>query len=78
MSIDAGTFLHFEAERALRARVSGLIRDRGKVTVADVREALVSSRKFVVPFLEYLDRVGLTRREGDFRVLAEGHMEKGE
>jgi selenocysteine-specific elongation factor len=78
VSIDAGTFLHFEAEQALRARVSGLIRDRGKVTVADVREALVSSRKFVVPFLEYLDRVGLTRREGDFRVLAEGHMEKGE
>ena len=31
---------------------------------------LSTSRKYAVPFCEYLDRIGLTRREGDLRVLA--------
>jgi len=39
--------------------------------LAQVREAPESSRKFVVPFLEYLDRIGFTRRVGDKRVLHE-------
>ncbi len=39
-------------------------------SVAQIREALGSSRKYVVHFLEYLDRVGFTRRDGDVRVLA--------
>jgi len=34
-----------------------------------VREELGSSRKYVVPFVEYLDRVGFTKRVGDQRVL---------
>jgi selenocysteine-specific elongation factor len=41
------------------------------VTVAQIREALQSSRKYVVPFVEYLDRTGFTRRAGDLRMLVE-------
>lgn len=63
-------FLHAACEGELRETVRGLIETRGAVTVSEVREALDSSRKFVVPFLEHLDRVGFTRREGDARVLA--------
>jgi selenocysteine-specific elongation factor len=67
-------YLHADAERQLREKVAGLIGQQGGVTVAAVREALDSSRKFVVPFLEYLDRVGFTRRVGDLRYLADrGH-----
>lgn len=66
--VDGSIFLQAEVERQLREKVALLIKERGQVTVADVREALGSSRKFVVPFLEYLDRVGVTRREGDVRV----------
>ena len=38
------------------------------VTVGDVREALGSTRKFVVPLLSHLDATGRTRRRGDLRI----------
>ncbi|UCE59055.1 MAG: selenocysteine-specific translation elongation factor [Phycisphaerales bacterium] len=70
VQIDSNMYLHTETERELRERVAELIRQRGGVAVADVREALQSSRKYVVPFMEHLDRVGFTQRRGDARVLA--------
>ena len=48
-----------------------MITKQGTVTVADVREGTGSSRKYVVPFMEYLDRVGFTKREGDARRLVD-------
>ncbi len=68
--IDAELYLHADAERALRDTVDRLIAENRPVTVAELREALDSSRKYAVPFLEYLDRVGFTRRVGDVRVRA--------
>ena len=37
-------------------------------TVADVRDALGTSRKFVLPLLAHLDATGRTRRRGDLRI----------
>jgi hypothetical protein len=34
-----------------------------------MREILGTSRKYGVPIGEYLDRIGFTRRQGDFRQL---------
>ena len=42
------------------------------LTVAEIRDLLGTTRKYAVPLCEYLDRVGVTRREGDLRVLAPG------
>jgi selenocysteine-specific elongation factor len=39
-----------------------------RLTVAELKNAWGLSRKFSVPILEYLDRDGWTRRQGDFRV----------
>jgi selenocysteine-specific elongation factor len=50
-------------------RAEALVRqagDRG-ATVSAVREGLGTTRKYAVPLLEYLDRSGVTRREGDVR-----------
>jgi selenocysteine-specific elongation factor len=41
----------------------------GSATVSELRQALGTSRRIVVPLLEKLDREGVTRREGDKRVL---------
>jgi selenocysteine-specific elongation factor len=41
--------------------------EQGPLTVAQVRDLFKTSRKYVLPFLEYLDSQGLTRRQGDFR-----------
>ncbi len=37
--------------------------------ISDIRDLLQSSRKIVVPLMEYLDRAGVTLRKGDIRVL---------
>jgi len=37
------------------------------ITVSSLREALGTSRKYAVPLMEWLDRQGITRREGDLR-----------
>jgi selenocysteine-specific elongation factor len=39
--------------------------------VATFRDALGTSRRFALPLLEYFDGRGLTRRQGDYRVLRE-------
>ncbi len=54
-----------EAEDAVRA--SG----REGITVSAFRERLGTTRKYALPLLEHFDREGLTRREGDVRVLRE-------
>jgi len=41
----------------------------GPSTVAELKTALGSSRRVVVPLLEHLDRAGLTTRQGDRRIL---------
>lgn len=55
----------------LTVRIKHLIATEGKVTAARVRDHLGSSRKLVIPLLEKLDVLGVTRRVGDERVLAE-------
>jgi selenocysteine-specific elongation factor len=42
----------------------------GPATVSELRQALKTSRRVIVPLLEYLDRHGVTRRVGDQRILA--------
>ena len=37
--------------------------------MAEIRDLLGTTRKYAVPLCEYLDRVGVTRREGDLRFL---------
>jgi selenocysteine-specific elongation factor len=46
-----------------------LLRSRGKITAAEVRDHFNTSRRYVLSLLEYLDSQGITVREGDFRRL---------
>ncbi|HXF57903.1 MAG TPA: SelB C-terminal domain-containing protein, partial [Actinomycetota bacterium] len=53
-------------------RAEAVLRDLARppgVTVSAFREALGTSRKYALPLLEYFDARGLTRRQGDVRVL---------
>jgi selenocysteine-specific elongation factor len=62
-------WLHERRWKELVERVTGAIRERGGITVADIRTLLNSSRKYVVPIVEALDAAGVTRRAGDLRQL---------
>lgn len=64
------TYLHADAEAAMRRRVTERLQSGQGATVAEIRDLLGTTRKYAVPLCEYLDRVGVTRREGDLRFLA--------
>jgi selenocysteine-specific elongation factor len=54
------------------AKAEAIVRsnaDPSGITVSTFREALGTSRKYALPVLEYFDARGLTRRQGDVRVL---------
>ena len=51
------------------ARIVSHMQANGSATVADVRSIFGTSRKYVLPLLEYLDQQRVTRRVGDDRVL---------
>jgi selenocysteine-specific elongation factor len=53
----------------LKEQLAAAIAGVGPVTVAQFRDLVSTSRKYAVPLLEYLDRTGFTRRQGDVRVL---------
>lgn len=67
-------FLHRESANEMEQRVrDALSRPPGRLTVAEIRDLLGTTRKYAIPFCEYLDRAGVTRREGDFRVLPDAN-----
>ena len=53
----------------MKAAVTKFIHDKGPASVSDLREMLGTSRRVVIPFLERLDRDGVTVRVGERRVL---------
>jgi selenocysteine-specific elongation factor len=63
-------FLSSEEFAKMRDEVIKFIRAKGAASVSDLRQTLGSSRRVIVPFLERLDRDGVTRRVGDKRTLA--------
>ena len=46
---------------------TALAESDGGLRVSEVNQLLNTTRKFSVPLLEYLDGIGLTRRDGDLR-----------
>jgi selenocysteine-specific elongation factor len=67
--ISEGIWLHERRWGELVELVSGALRERGSLTVAQIRDLLRSTRRFVVPIVESLDAAGITRRSGDLRTL---------
>ncbi len=51
------------------AQVTAYMKTKGPLSVQAVRDMLGTSRKYIVPFLDYLDAQKITRRVADDRVL---------
>jgi selenocysteine-specific elongation factor len=58
-----------ESFERMKSKVAEFVSKNGPATVSELRQALVSSRRIIVPLLERLDRDGVTRRVGDKRML---------
>lgn len=50
-------------------RIETALRKQGQITLAEVRDMLNTTRKYVQALLEHLDAIGLTVRDGDARKL---------
>jgi selenocysteine-specific elongation factor len=59
-----------EAAEQMQTAVTELLSKHGSATASQVRQEIGTTRRVIIPFLEYLDRIGVTRRIGDQRVLA--------
>jgi selenocysteine-specific elongation factor len=57
------------AYQAMAGQITAHLQDKGSITVAEARTIFNSSRKYMLPLLEYLDQQRITRRVGDERVL---------
>jgi selenocysteine-specific elongation factor len=53
----------------IRARIVRFLEQNNTITVAQARDLLDTSRRYVLAVLEYFDSTGLTIRDGDFRRL---------
>lgn len=69
VEVAKGLLLHHTAVTKAKNIVIETIRTKGEITAADLRDRLQSSRKYIIPLLEYFDQSGLTLRKGNSRVL---------
>ena len=63
-----GIYLHRDSYQALRERVLAHFASHPAINVGTMKELFGVSRKYAIPFLEHLDQIRITRREGDERV----------
>jgi selenocysteine-specific elongation factor len=70
LKISNEVVVHRNAVDHLRKLLAEYKRTRGeRLAVGDFKELTGTSRKYAIPLLEYLDRTGVTRRAGDYRVI---------
>jgi len=70
--VSEDVFITPDVEADLRDRIRASLDSSGGMTVSQIKDLLGTSRKYAVPICEYLDKAGVTRRQGNVRVLAEG------
>jgi len=69
VKVSEGVVFSAPAYDEMVGRITTHIEERGKVTLAEVRDMFNTSRKYAQALLEYLDEKQITRRIGDERVL---------
>jgi len=75
VELKEGILYRKEDFEEITQKIKEFISANGPSTVSQIREHLNITRKYAVPILEKLDELGITRREGDKRVLGK---EKGD
>jgi len=59
-----------EAAEQMQKTITEFLSEHRSATASQLRQKIGTTRRVIIPFLEYLDRTGVTRRIGDERVLA--------
>ncbi len=69
--VDVGESVVFHRDVVARGReiVVELFKETDELAASDIRKRMGSTRRYVIPLLNYFDSTGLTQRRGDKRVL---------
>ena len=59
-----------EAAEQMQKTITEFLSEHDSATASQLRQKIGTTRRVIIPFLEYLDRTGVTLRLGDERVLA--------
>ncbi|BAT71748.1 selenocysteine-specific elongation factor [Thermosulfidibacter takaii ABI70S6] len=66
--INVDIALHKKYEEKMKREVLRFFEKSSELKVSDFKDLFGISRKYAIPYLEYLDRVGVTKRVGNVRV----------
>ncbi|NLY35872.1 MAG: selenocysteine-specific translation elongation factor [Tissierellia bacterium] len=69
ISINSEYFMKKDMVYYLKNDIIDIGRGKKNIEISDVRDALNLSRKYIVPYLEYFDRTGVTERIENARIL---------
>ncbi len=69
VKINDGIYLTKETYDKALALITAGFENNGKMALAECRDILGTSRKYIVPLMEYFDGQGITKRVGDERML---------
>ncbi|MFH2001041.1 MAG: SelB C-terminal domain-containing protein, partial [Planctomycetota bacterium] len=65
----SGYYLSIEVLERLKKVIRQCAKEHGEVKIPLIKEQLPTTRKYIIPIMEYLDGTGFTHREGDRRFL---------
>ncbi|MBN2464067.1 selenocysteine-specific translation elongation factor [candidate division WOR-3 bacterium] len=69
--VDVGesVLLHCDAVALAEQKVRALFAQKPELTASEIRQELGTTRKYLIPLLNYLDSRGVTQRKGEVRIL---------
>ncbi len=70
VSLDGNILYHRDVYEKMKNAIMSLFDTKNKVTVPEAKEAVGLSRKYILPLLNRIERDGLIKRLGDFRIKA--------
>ena len=69
VKIKKNIYFHRKAVEQGKTLISDAIKKRGPLSAGEIKEILKTTRKYAIPFIEYLDKIRFTVRKGDLRDL---------
>jgi len=69
VKLAGGILFPYEKYTEAVVQLVSYVREHGSMTVSEARDLLGTTRKYIVPLLEHMDALRITRRQGDQRLL---------
>ena len=69
VKVGESLFFHKDCLEEAKQKIKNFISERGGATPSELKNLLNTTRKYMIPLLEYLDKIKFTRRKGDSRIL---------